>query len=201
MCDRCRMLWLIVAAGFGYSFFDDRINQWGGALGVDELSGSYYDYLSQPLVNQPGEVWEYGINIDWAGVLVERVSGLKLNDYFQEKIFTPLGLKHITMFPTNEMKKNLAWMNVRAPDGTLSLNKDGHLNRRPLYASTKEEISQTFHAGGAGLFATPTDYSQVIATLLNDGTHPGTGARILKKETVDLMFTNQVCMMFLLAPC
>jgi hypothetical protein len=116
------------------------------------------------------------------------------------------------MFPTDQMKKQLAWMNARyAPfrctvsilradhgkpsslhDGSLTLARDGHLNRRPLYANTKEEIDTTFHAGGAGCFARPTHYCQVIAMLLNDGTHPGTGAQILKKETVDTMFTNQI---------
>lgn len=179
-------------AGFGYSFFDQRLNDWAGPLGLDEFSGSYHDYLSQPLVNQPGERWEYGINIDWAGQLVERVSGLKLNDYFQQHIFKPMGITHITMFPTDEMKAHLAYMNSRAPDGSLSLNIEGHLNRRPLYATTKEEIDATFHAGGAGCFARLPQYCQIIAMLLNDGVHPGTGAHILKKVTVDQMFTNQV---------
>ncbi|EXJ83839.1 beta-lactamase [Capronia coronata CBS 617.96] len=186
-----RML-LSHTAGFGYSFFDQRLNDWAGPLGVDEFCGSYHDYLSQPLVNQPGERWEYGINIDWAGQLVERVSGLKLNDYFRQHIFEPMGITHITMFPTDEMKAHLAYMNARAPDGSLSLNVDGHLNRRPLYATTKEEIDATFHAGGAGCFARLPEYCQIIAMLLNDGVHPGTGAQILKKETVDQMFTNQI---------
>ncbi|KAK5306481.1 hypothetical protein LTR99_002172 [Exophiala xenobiotica] len=186
-----RML-LSHTAGFGYAFFDDRLNDWAGPLGLDEFSGSYHDYLTQPLVNQPGEMWEYGINIDWAGQLVERVSGMKLNDYFQAHIFKPMGITHINMFPTDQMKADLAYMNSRAPDGSLSLNLDGHLNRRPLYAKTKEEVDTTFHAGGAGCFARPSQYCQVIAMLLNDGVHPGTGERLLKKETVDEMFTNQI---------
>ncbi|EXJ79961.1 beta-lactamase [Capronia epimyces CBS 606.96] len=186
-----RML-LSHTAGFGYSFFDGRLNDWAGPLGLDEFSGSYHDLLSQPLVNQPGERWEYGINIDWAGQLVERVTGLKLNDYFQQHIFKPIGLTHITMFPTDEMKAQLAYMNARAPDGKLSLYVDGHLNRRPLYATSKEEIDATFHSGGAGAFARLPQYAQIISVLLNDGVHPGTGARILKKETVDQMFTNQI---------
>lgn len=159
---------------------------------MDEFSGSYHDYLSQPLVNQPGEAWEYGINIDWAGQLVERASGKKLNDYFQDHIFKPLGLKQINMFPDEVMKRNLAYMNSRASDGSLRLHPSGHLNRRPLYATTKEEIDGTFQQGGAGCFAKPTEYVQIIATLLNDGESPTTGQRILKKETVDQMFTNQV---------
>lgn len=183
------------------------------------------------------QAWEYGINIDWAGILVERVSGLKLNDYFQQHIFKPMGITHISrfpnlsfpppfcpsknnksfqllyhvrvtnkltalppfshryidMFPTSEMKSQLAWMNARSPkDGSLALNMNGHLNRRPLTAKTQAELDDTFHAGGAGCFARPNQYAQIIATLLNDGVHPGSGNRILKKETVDQMFTNQV---------
>jgi hypothetical protein len=83
-------------------------------------------------------------------------------------------------------------MNCRSPDGTLSLNLDGHLHRRPLYASTKEEIDGTFQAGGAGCFAQPREYCQIIAMLLNDGVHPGTGHRVLQEETVKEMFTNQI---------
>lgn len=60
-------------------------------------------------------MWEYGINIDWAGQLVERVTGLRLNDYFQKNIMEPMGLKNVNMFPTEEMRKNLCYMHARAP--------------------------------------------------------------------------------------
>lgn len=186
-----RML-LSHTAGFGYSFFDERLNTFYGAKGLDEFSGNAYDYLSQPLVNQPGELWEYGINIDWAGEVVSRVTGGSLNDYFQKNIFQPMGLENINMFPTQHMKDNLAWMHDRDPSGKLSLRPDGHLNRRPLWVESEEDIKKTFNQGGAGCFAKPAEYCQIIATLLNDGTHPGTGKQLLKKETVDEMFTNQI---------
>lgn len=124
-------------AGFGYSFFDKRLNDYYQPFGLDEFSGYYHDTVSQPLVNQPGEVWEYGISIDWAGQLVERATGMSLNDYFQEHIFKPIGVKNINMFPTEHMKKNLAWMHTRAPDGKLSLRQDGHLNKKPLWAKVR----------------------------------------------------------------
>lgn len=186
-----RML-LSHTAGFGYSFFNSKLLRYYGAAGLDEFSGSYHDFLSQPLVNQPGERWEYGINIDYAGLCLERATGLSLNDYFQKHIFKPMGITHINMFPTPEMVSKLAFMNTRSPDGNLSPNPAGHLNRKPLCAKTKEEIDTTFNSGGAGSFARPAQYCQIIATLLNDGKHPGTGAQILKKETVDQMFTNQI---------
>jgi CubicO group peptidase (beta-lactamase class C family) len=121
-----------------------------------------------------------------------RVTGLSLNDYFQKNIFKPMGLQNISFFPTDHMKQNLAYMHARAPNGNLSLRPAGHLLRKPLTARTAEEINSTFNTGGAGCFATPADYCQIIATLLNDGVHAKSGHRILKKETVDQMFTNQV---------
>lgn len=96
------------------------------------------------------------------------------------------------MFPTAEMKQALAYMNVKSADGVYTLNGDGHLTRRPLTASTKDEIDSTFQSGGGGLFSTAGDLSEVVSILLNDGVHPGTGTQILRKETVDAMFTNQI---------
>lgn len=98
------------------------------------------------------------MNVDWAGVLVERVSGLKLNDYFQQHIFDPLELKNISMFPSEAMKRNLAYMNQRAPDGTLS--KRSHPQRLPLTVSTEEEKKAVFNSGGGGCFANPQDYTR-----------------------------------------
>lgn len=179
-------------AGFGYSFFDKRLNDYYGAAGLEEFSGYWYDTISQPLVNQPGTVWEYGINIDWAGILVERVSNMSLDEYFQQNIFKPMGLTHITMFPTDEMKKDLAYMNMRGPDGKVVARPGGHLNQRPLHKLSAEEKKTVFNAGGAGCFARPSQYCQIISMLLNDGTHAPTGAQILKPETIETMFTNQV---------
>jgi CubicO group peptidase (beta-lactamase class C family) len=72
------------------------------------------------------------------------------------------------------------------------INANGHLYRRPLLPLSKEEREGTFHSGGAGCFARPAEYCQIIAMLLNDGTHAPTGAKILKPETIKEMFTNQI---------
>lgn len=64
--------------------------------------------------------------------------------------------------------------------------------REPIVARTEHEKKHIFHSGGAGCYAKPREYVQVLATLLNDGTSPTTGAQILKKETVDAMWENQV---------
>ncbi|KAL1847035.1 hypothetical protein Plec18170_008809 [Paecilomyces lecythidis] len=183
-----RML-LSHTAGFGYTFFNKKLRDYSKPIGYDEFSGHIYDIL-QPLVNQPGERWEYGVNIDWAGICLERVTGQTLNDYLHKHIFGPLELKNISMLPTKSMKEKLAYMNSRAPDGQLSPRD--HLLRRPLIVEGAEEIKNCFNSGGAGCFAKPQEYCQIIATLLNDGTSPTTGAKLLRKETVDEMFRNQI---------
>ncbi|KAI9836091.1 MAG: hypothetical protein M1819_001705 [Sarea resinae] len=183
-----RML-LSHTAGFGYAFFNTKIRDHSGPFGWDEFSGHIFD-MKQPLTNQPGSRWEYGVNIDWAGILLERVTGLSLNDYMHKNIFEPLELKNISMFPTQSMKEHLAHMHYRAPDGKITFRD--HLLRRPLIVENESEVKSTFNSGGAGCFAKPQEYCQILATLLNDGTSPTNGKQILKKATVDEMFTNQI---------
>ena len=88
------------------------------------------------------------------------------------------------MFPTISMKEQLAYMNGRTLGGNLIINPNGRLTRRPLAASSKEDIDGTFHAAGAGCFAKPAEYCPITAILLNDGTHPTTGNEILTPETL-----------------
>lgn len=129
-------------------------------------------------------------NIDWAGIMVERVSGLSLHDYCTKNIFGPLGIKNMSFFPPAEMKDKLARMHQRSPKG--ELREIEHLLLRPLRDQSAQEKAETLNSAGAGLFAQPREYVKIIATLLNNGTSPNTGARILKKETVDEMFSNQI---------
>lgn len=145
-----------------------------------------------PLVHQPGSTWEYGINIDWAGIVLERATGIRLNDWIQKNICGPLSLDAINMLPTPEMKRELAYMHQRWPGSSGTPEVRDHMLREPLLAETAEEKDKIFHSGGAGAFAKPTDYVQVLAALLNDGKSPKSGAQILKPETVREMFNNQI---------
>lgn len=140
-----------------------------------------------PLLHQPGEKWEYGTGIDWAGIVLERATGVRLNDWIQDNIMAPLDLHSVNMFPTKDMKQNLAFMHQKWPGTSNKSEERDHIYREPILAETAEERARLFHSGGAGLFAKPTDYVQVLAALLNDGKSPKTGARILKKSTVDEM--------------
>ncbi|RSL40676.1 hypothetical protein CEP53_013225 [Fusarium sp. AF-6] len=174
-------------SGFGYTFSVPKLRDWSRPTGLDDFSGIRSDTLNRPLVHQPGTTFEYGTGVDWAGVLVERVTGQSLEDYFQEHIFQPLGIQTISFRPTNDVKARLATMHHRDPSGKLHIRD--HLYRAPL---VEEDPDKLFCMGGAGCFGAPIEYCNLIATLLNDGTHPKTGAQLLKPETVELMLTDQI---------
>lgn len=167
--------------------FNPKLRDYGRPTGFDVFHADIRDILKMPLVHHPGENWEYGIGIDWAGIVLERASGVKLNDWIQKNIMQPLNLDAINMFPTDDMKKNLAYMHQRWPGSQASEERD-HMYREPIIAETDEQKKNVFHSGGAGCFAKPVQYVQVLSVLLNDGKSPITGAQILKKETVDEMF-------------
>ncbi|GAB1193235.1 hypothetical protein APSETT444_002438 [Aspergillus pseudonomiae] len=185
-------------SGFGYAFEDLKLRDWSRPLGLDDFSGHESDVLHRPLVNQPGTQFQYGVGLDWAGVLVERVSGLSLEEYFQQFILRPLGIESISFFPSVEMKMNLAYMHQRDKDGTAKVTD--HLYRYPLLPCKPGMEAQRFCMGGAGCFGKPIEYCKIIATLLNDGTDPRTGTQLLRPETVkgkkdpspQKMFTDQI---------
>lgn len=114
-----RML-LAHTAGFGYNFFDPRVQMWEQAMKKSGVpwDGKESTFLDMPLLQDPGQIWEYGVNMDYAGMVVERISGLKLGEYCKKHIFEPLGLKNITFFPNAEQKRNIMTMMQR---GTLDV--------------------------------------------------------------------------------
>ena len=135
--------------------------------------------LRMPLVFDPGERWEYGVNIDWVGMIVEALSGKSLDVYFRDHIFQPLGMKDTGFVINAEQRARQTHYHQRKPDGTLEA--------QPLETPFKPE----FYAGGGGLYSTGRDYLKFTRMLLNGGKLNG-GGRVLKPETVALMYQNQI---------
>ena len=97
---------------------------------------------------------------DWVGVMIERVSGLSLEDYFKKNIFTPLGMEDTTFFPTASMKSRLAHMHTKIASKVFPYD---HIYRRPLVIRLDEQSSLQC-SGGAGLFGKPTEYLSLWPT-------------------------------------
>jgi methyl acetate hydrolase len=131
-----------------------------------------------PLVFDPGDRWQYGINIDWVGKAVEKVSGQSLEEYFRDHLFGPLGMTDTGFVIRPDQRPRLTGMHVRNPDGTLT-RIDFEIPQQP-----------EFFMGGGGLYSTGPDYLRFLRMLLRGGTLDG--ARVLRQETVEEMGKNQI---------
>ncbi|WP_420467742.1 serine hydrolase domain-containing protein [Panacagrimonas sp.] len=165
-------------AGFGYSFTSADIKKYEEVTGEPGPFTCTRASLNAPLLFDPGERWEYGINIDWAGQLVERVSGMRLGEYFTKHILGPLGMNDTAFVLRPDMMARRAHIHARLPDGTAT--------PIDLVLPQPPEVDM----GGHGMYGTVGDYLKFVRMLLNRGDSPG--GRILKAETVDQMGQNQI---------
>ena len=165
-------------AGFCYETWDADMARYVPASGMPSTTTGKMAALRMPLVFDPGERWEYGINIDWVGRLVEAVSGQPLDAYFNEHIFTPLGMTDTGFVASPAQRTRQAFVHQREADGSLT--------RHPLDPPPSPE----FWAGGGGLLSTGHDYLTFLEMLLHRGHR--NGVRILRAETVELMNRNHV---------
>lgn len=165
-------------AGFSYEMWCADIAKYQQAMGVPGIISCQNAALTTPLRFDPGEGWDYGINIDWAGKAVEKLSGQSLEDYMQANIFGPLGMKDTGFRLTADKRARLAGMHARGADGALS----------PMPFEMPQDPE--FLMGGGGLYGTAPDYLRFVRMLLNDGRLDG--AQVLKPETVRLMAQNHI---------
>lgn len=165
-------------AGFSYEQWDASTARYVKASGMASTSTGKVASLRLPLAFEPGERWEYGVNIDWVGLLVEAVSGQKLDAYFQQHILGPLGMKDTGFATTPGQRARQASVHQRQADGSLQ--------PQPL----ETPFTPEFWAGGGGLYSTASDYMTFLRALLHGGAL--NGARILRPETVALMGQNQI---------
>ena len=165
-------------AGFSYETWDANTQRYVKVSGMPSTPTGKVAALRIPLVFDPGERWEYGINIDWVGRLVEHVSGKPLDVYFRDHVFAPLGMKDSGFVTSSEQRARQASVHQRQADGSLA--------PQPL----ETPFTPEFYAGGGGLYSTAPDYLIFLQMLLNEGSHSGT--RILKPETVALMGQNHI---------
>jgi methyl acetate hydrolase len=165
-------------AGFTYDIWHADTGRYMAHAGIPGIIECRNVTLATPLAFDPGERWLYGINIDWVGKTVEKVSGQSLEDYFREHIFAPLGMTDTGFVIKPEQRSRLASMHVRNPDGSLE--------------AIAFEIPQQpeFFMGGGGLYSTGPDYLRFLQTLLHDGRFDG--AQVLRSETVAEMGKNHI---------
>ena len=163
------------AAGFG----------WYTADKAEPICATMERLATLPFVSQPGEAFVYGYNTDILGCVVERASGIPLDEFIRTRITGPLGMNDTYFFVPTAKRARLATLYandstgrvVRAPEGARG---QGHYVEGPR---------QSF-SGGAGIVSTARDYGRFLQMILNRGELDG--VRILSPMMVDVMTSNQI---------
>jgi CubicO group peptidase (beta-lactamase class C family) len=162
-------------SGFVYEIWNPDVGRYQAATGTPSITTCRDAALTLPLMFDPGERWDYGIGIDWAGKAVEAVSGQRLGAYMQQHLLQPLGMRDTAFKIGSAQRQRLAKVHSRAPDGFAPM--DMELPQEP-----------EFEMGGGGLYATVGDYLRFTRMILNGGTLDG--VRVLAPETVAAMSSN-----------
>ena len=154
-------------SGLAYPMMDAELGRWVADAGLAPT-----DTRRFPRRLEAGARWQYGVGIDWAGAVIEHLSGEGLEDVFPRRIFGPLGMADTTFLLTDAQRARRAAMHARLPDGAL-LPIDFEMPPPP-----------NFGLGGGALYSTAADYMKLLRAIL-DG-------RILSDASRALLFANQI---------
>lgn len=169
------------SSGMPYSFMSPVIGKWLELKGnpTDNRDKNVEEYFDYPLIFQPGSHWMYGPSIDWAGRIIERLTGKTLGEYMQEGIFTPLGISDAQFTPVTREDLRERMVDL-SPDDIEGLGVAVMGGIPGINKNTKGDF------GGQGLFLAGLDYVKVLHSLLaNDG-------KLLKEGTVNDMFEHHL---------
>ena len=134
-----------------------------------------------PMAFEPGERWLYGISTDLLGAVVEQVSEMTLDRFFQSQIFTPLGMVDTGFVIPKDKRTRLA--------AAYDSDKKGTLKRRTTDLFTYSAKTRML-SGGGGLASTIRDYTRFLQMMVNGGELHG--HRLLQKTTVEEMTRNHL---------
>jgi methyl acetate hydrolase len=165
-------------AGFGYDIWNADLAKYQETEGVPGVISCQNKALTTPLLFDPGDRWYYGINIDWAGKMVEAAAGKKLGQVLHDDLLGPLGMSDTAFRISDGMRTRMAKIHHRGPDGALAADPALEIPQEP-----------EFEMGGGGLYSTAGDYLKFVRLMLNEG-KTDDGKAVLKPETVAAMSKN-----------
>lgn len=163
-------------SGFAYDTWDDKMLKYDALPGAP-APGTVAPLT--PLIFDPGTRWQYGTGLDWTGKLIEKVSGLSLEEYFQRNIVQPLGMKDTSFIVPPPKFDRLVSNSHRQSDGSLK-----------EFPRQLPPAPKAFNGGG-GLSSTAPDYIRFTQMILRQG-RTEHGEAILQPRTVEMMRANQI---------
>jgi CubicO group peptidase (beta-lactamase class C family) len=143
------------------------------------LQDMIHELASQTLFFQPGKEWRYGPSVDIQGYLVEKLSGQGLDQFFEQRIFRPLGMTDTGFWVHPSKASRVSRMHRYGLGGGIVVAP---------FLSTFPTSKPMFLSGSGGLTSTIQDYWRFCQMVLNGGEFEG--RRFLRADTVKLMHTN-----------
>lgn len=174
-------------AGFGYGGGPSLPEQAFAAADPLNLQNDLTEFGKRlagvPLMFDPGRQWRYSAAVDVQALLIEKLTGLKFEDYVRAHVLDPLAMRETGWTQPQDRFARLAMGYAKGADGKLAPQSD-QVMRAFNFAPRKLTM------GGAGLVSSIDDYMRFARMLLVKGTLDGT--RILDPSTVGLMATDQL---------
>ena len=144
---------------------------------------------SLPMASQPGERWVYGFGTDLLGAVVEKASGLTLEEFFRARIFEPLKMVDSSFYLPESKLGRFATVYSYSPSGITRAPEPGR-GQGDYVTGPRKSFS-----GGAGVLSTANDYARFLQMLLNGGELDG--VRLLGPKSVQMMTSNHVGSLYL----
>jgi CubicO group peptidase (beta-lactamase class C family) len=166
-------------AGFCYDIWNPDMLAFMKATATPRTATGKPQALQVPLAFDPGARWEYGINTDVLGRLIELASGQRLDVYLRDNVFAPLGMASTGFRLTPDMRERRVRVHARLPDDGVE----------PIDMEMLQDPEQ--YMGGGGLYSTAADYLRFTRMILNRG-RAESGARVLREKTIAAMAQNQI---------
>jgi len=155
-----------------------------------ELAEQMALLAKQPLLFEPGSQFAYGLSTDLLGYLVEVIDGRRLDQFFADEIFRPLGMQDTHFYLPEEKADRLVTL-YSYVDGTgLTAYTSSDFDTGANEALYPVSGAKTYFSGGAGLSSTAADYTRFLQMLLNNGERDG--VRLLGRKSVELMRTARI---------
>jgi methyl acetate hydrolase len=158
-------------SGFGYYFTDSLLATY---------DATNWNYEDLPRRFEAGTQFLYGTSTNWVGKLIEKISGLTLEDYFRIHVTGPLKMNRTWYNVPDSLKTEIVSYGLRKSNGTQEISE---------FPDRIPETKTNVFIGGGRMFSTPEDYTKLLACILNNGIYDG--GQILQKATIDQMFEDQ----------
>jgi CubicO group peptidase (beta-lactamase class C family) len=186
------------SAGIAYAFIPGYVQKAYQEAGItDGLTGAAVvlgpnikQLAGMPLLFDPGSAFNYGLSTDVLGYLIEVVSGLPLDRFFEQQIFSPLRIYDTYFYLPESKADRLVTLYAHVDGRGLVVSQGTEADIKLDTPKFPVEGARSYFSGGAGLSSTAYDYARFIQMLLNDGELDG--VRLLGRKSVELMRTGRV---------